>query len=571
MAAVGIEGHVLPFEEHDVRDSEAGEDGEEGCALEYFVFAGGVVQGADFVDGEVVLVGLFEADAFQAVVEVLKEKFLLVGDVEEGAEGSPVGGSGVDAEMELRVAELAGGEKELAVLVAEIDIDFLEDALAAAEYLEVFVAGLPFVGTAFQLAAEVFEEVHPEFALVCKSELFLHDGKFTFGSYGFGLFQLFVIATTLQGCPRILHKVDAQVLAPAHFTGTRVADCRVEVKIECDLSARELAFAELDFGSFHIFLSLLVGEYPVNGFLLEVFHPAVDHGGDVLLLGRVVDLLERTSVFGHHFPGGVIILGDGVCHAGDAVPVEFGDVDVVADLPAWYLVVGDAVVDLLLFEAGARTDFVNGVPVVDSVDLFFAYDGFEFFEFVVGNSFYGFGFEIVRVDIEVERGVADAVFLGHFAQGDQAAADLADFRDGSVEPGDCAGGVREVFDADADGARCEVQDFDVACVDALVDSGTADPKEFGGLGDGDVFAGEKVGAPALIDGIFLFLLPLCPGDPGAVVVAAFLAAILRAPQSRIECASASLAYTRICNSHRFSSVLCGFSVQIWGLAEAGFL
>lgn len=196
-AAVRVLADVLPFEGHDVTDTEAGEAAEEGSALGDVVLAGRFVEGADFFQGEELFVDLNGVHLGEVVVEVFRKEPVFVGLLEDGTEAHPVVGLGVLAKGFVSGVLAFGGLEVVHELSAEVYGEFSEGAPAVAEVLEVEEGAFVAAGVRHCNFLEVGEEIHLHSAFVNEAELLVDDGDFPEGADGLGLLEFFGISFPL--------------------------------------------------------------------------------------------------------------------------------------------------------------------------------------------------------------------------------------------------------------------------------------------------------------------------------------------------------------------------------------
>ena len=203
---------------------------------------------AHLVQGEVFLVDGLEGDALQPGDDVIEQNLLFLGAFEDADEEDPVVGGGVLADKLTAVEGAVRGQQVGLEALTKVIIDVGNSAVAAGELAEVLEGahnvGAWFVGNLL----EVVDEVDAATGAVGKAELLFEDGYLSLGAYCFGNFELLGVVAALDLSLGVFLQVDAQVFAAALQAGAGIPDRWPEVQVERNLAARELAFAEGDFG-----------------------------------------------------------------------------------------------------------------------------------------------------------------------------------------------------------------------------------------------------------------------------------------------------------------------------------
>ena len=189
-----------------------------------------------------------EGNAFQPGDDIIEQYLLFLGAFEDADKEDPVVGGGVLADELTAVKGAAWGQQVGLEALAEFIGDVGDGAVAFRKLLEV-LEGAQDVGSGFiGNLLEVVDEVDSAAGAVGKAELLLEDGNLALGADGFGNLELLGVVAALNFSLGVLLQVDTQVFAAALLPGAGIPDRWPEVQVERNLAARELAFAEGDFG-----------------------------------------------------------------------------------------------------------------------------------------------------------------------------------------------------------------------------------------------------------------------------------------------------------------------------------
>ena len=131
--------------------------------------------------------------------------------------------------------ELVGGHQILLELVAQVNVDFIEAALAIAEFLEVEVHVLPLCVLLVRLLLEVVEKTALHLLLVEEVVSFVDDALETTAAQGFGLFAHTVVVVLLALRLRLGIDIDAETLVAHNFHCALVPVARVIVQVKGQL------------------------------------------------------------------------------------------------------------------------------------------------------------------------------------------------------------------------------------------------------------------------------------------------------------------------------------------------
>ena len=145
----------------------------------------------------------------------------------------------------LCVFELVGGHQVLLELVAEIDIDLVEAALAVAELLEVEIDILPLRVLLVGLVLEVVEEAALHLLLVEEIIALVDDALVATAAQGLGLLAHTVVVVLLTLRLRLGIDVDAKAFVAHNLHSALIPVARVVVQVKGQLlSAFYLPCAE---------------------------------------------------------------------------------------------------------------------------------------------------------------------------------------------------------------------------------------------------------------------------------------------------------------------------------------
>ena len=175
----------------------------------------------------------------QIVVDVLRNQFLLVCHFQKGTECGEVTGCGVLRQSFSLMLQLFCRKQVFTKLCAELDCEISEGAFALAEHLEVLKHDAPSLILLLRDSFEVFQKIGFELAVVYETELTVYDKFLTAATYKFSLFKYRAVEIALDLICGIGIEVYAEALMPLHAVGFWVADWRVIVEIQRDLTRLE--------------------------------------------------------------------------------------------------------------------------------------------------------------------------------------------------------------------------------------------------------------------------------------------------------------------------------------------
>ena len=128
LAAGRVVHDVLPADDEDVADAQAGHAGERRSRLQHGLLAGCFGRFVEFFKRKVHLGHVLGLDLFEEVVDVGADHSVAVEDLQEYAKRGSVTRSGVARDASLAL-ELVDRQQVLAELVTEVDVYLLEDHL----------------------------------------------------------------------------------------------------------------------------------------------------------------------------------------------------------------------------------------------------------------------------------------------------------------------------------------------------------------------------------------------------------------------------------------------------------
>ena len=140
-------------------------------------------------------------------------------------------------------------EQILTEVLAQAGSNIAECATASAEVLEVEIDAHPFVVFALRFLLEVGEEVHLQFRLVKKPELFVDKALIADAADGLGLLFHFLIETALHLIGWFRIDDYAEGLAARHLVGVGIAYRGVIIEIERYFSSDIRTATEEHFGA----------------------------------------------------------------------------------------------------------------------------------------------------------------------------------------------------------------------------------------------------------------------------------------------------------------------------------